>query len=67
MYIQGGTLEEIVQDLTQELSWSQRMEVNCKETTKVTSLLRRLQVQTLPNATPPIGKINPFSKMNVTF
>ena len=28
-----------------------------------TSLLRRLQAQTLPNATPPIGKIPPFSKI----
>ena len=34
---------------------------------KETSLLRRLQAQTLPNANPPIGKINPFSKMTVTF
>ena len=32
-----------------------------------TSLLRRLQAQTLPDATPPIGKIHPFSKMAVTF
>ena len=32
-----------------------------------TSLLRRLQAQTLPDATPPIGKIYPFSKMTVTF
>ena len=32
-----------------------------------TSLLRRLQEQTLPDATPPIGKINPFSKKVVTF
>ena len=31
------------------------------------SLLRRLQAQTLPDATPPIGKIYPFSKMAVTF
>ena len=31
------------------------------------SLLRRLQAQTLPDATQPIGKINPFSKMAVTF
>ena len=28
----------------------------------ITSLLRRLQAQILPNATPPIGKIHPFSK-----
>ena len=28
--------------------------------TKKTSLLRRLQAQTLPDATPPIGKIYPF-------
>ena len=32
-----------------------------------TSLLRRLQAQTLPDATPPIDKIHPFSKMAVTF
>ena len=32
-----------------------------------TSLLRRLQVQTLPDATPPIGQIHPFSKMAVPF
>jgi len=32
-----------------------------------TSLLRRLQAQTLPDATPPIGKIYPFIKMAVTF
>ena len=32
-----------------------------------TSLLRKLQAQTLPDATPPIGKIHPFSKMAVTF
>ena len=31
------------------------------------SLLRRLHAQTLPNATRPIGKIHPFSKMAVTF
>ena len=32
-----------------------------------TSLLPRLQVQTLPNATQPISKIYPFTKMAVTF
>ena len=32
-----------------------------------TSLLRRLQAQTLPNANPPIGKMYPFTKMTVTF
>ena len=31
------------------------------------SVLRRLEVQTLPDATPPIGKIYPFTKMAVTF
>ena len=31
-----------------------------------TSLLRRLQAHTLPDATPPIGKIHPFSKMALT-
>ena len=33
---------------------------------KKTSLLRRLQAQTLPDATPP-GKIHPFIKMAKTF
>ena len=32
-----------------------------------TSLLRRLQAQTLPDATPPIGNIYPFTKMTITF
>ena len=32
-----------------------------------TSLLRRLQEQTLPDEAPLIGKIHPFSKMAVTF
>ena len=32
-----------------------------------TSLLHRLQAQTLPDAIPPIGQIHPFSKMVVTF
>ena len=32
-----------------------------------TSLLRRLQAQTLPDATPRVGKIHPFSKIAVTF
>ena len=32
-----------------------------------TILLHRLQAQTLTDATPTIGKINPFSKMAVTF
>jgi hypothetical protein len=32
-----------------------------------TSLLRKLQAQTLPDATPPIGKIRPVSKMTITF
>ena len=32
-----------------------------------TSLLRRLQAQTLPKEAPPIGKIHPFSEMAVTF
>ena len=34
---------------------------------KKTSLLRRLQAQTLPDEAPPMGKIHPFSKMAVTF
>ena len=32
-----------------------------------TSLLRRLQAQTLPDATSPKVKIHPFSKIAVTF
>ena len=32
-----------------------------------TSLLHRLQAQTLPNEAPPMGKIHPFSKIAVTF
>ena len=32
-----------------------------------TSLLRRLQAQTLPNATQPVGKIHPFNKIAVNF
>ena len=32
-----------------------------------TSLLRRLQARTLPDATTPIGNIRPFSKMTITF
>ena len=32
-----------------------------------TSLLRRLQTQTLSDEAPPVGKIHPFSKMAVTF
>ena len=34
---------------------------------KKTSLLHRLQVQTLPNATPQIGKIHQINKIAVTF
>ena len=33
----------------------------------ITSLLCRLQVQTLPDEAPPMAKINPFSKIAVTF
>ena len=32
-----------------------------------TSLLRRLEAQTLSDATPPIRKIHPFIKITVTF
>ena len=31
-----------------------------------TSLLRRLQAQTLPDAASPIGKVHPFNKIAVT-
>ena len=41
--------------------------VECMFLHKKTSLLRRLQAQTIPDATPPIGKIHPLSKMDVTF
>ena len=34
---------------------------------KKTSLLHRLQAQTLPDAPPPIGQIDSFSKMVITF
>jgi hypothetical protein len=34
---------------------------------KEKSLLRRLQAQTFPDATPPTGKIHPFSKIAATF
>lgn len=34
-YIEGGTLEELVQDLEQELLWSQRMEVTTQLSMKV--------------------------------
>ena len=33
---------------------------------KETSLLRRLQAQTLPDAASPIGKVRPFRKIAVT-
>ena len=32
-----------------------------------TSLLYRLQTQTLPDEAPPMGKIQPFSKIPITF
>jgi hypothetical protein len=32
----------------------------------LTSLQRRLQAQTLPDATPPVGKILPFCKIALT-
>ena len=38
----------------------------CKLRRYETSLLRRLQMQTLPDEAPPIGKIHRFSKMAVT-
>ena len=38
-----------------------------KSLTTKTSLLRRLQTQTLADASPPIGKIYPFTKMAVPF
>ena len=38
-----------------------------EETGTETRLLRRLQKQTLPDATLPIGKIHQFSKIAITF
>ena len=35
--------------------------------TQKTCLLRRMQAQTLPDATPPIGLFKLFSKIAVTF
>jgi hypothetical protein len=32
-----------------------------------TSLLRRLQAQTLPDEAQPVGKIHPFRKIALTF
>ena len=39
----------------------------CMRVKEETSLLRRLQAQTLPGATPPIGKIYPFTKIAIPF
>ena len=39
----------------------------CSTNHHQTSLLRRVQAQTLPDATPPIGQMHPFSKMTITF
>ena len=38
-----------------------------RQTIEKTSLLRRLQEQTLPDDAQPMGKIHPFSKIAVTF
>ena len=48
------------------------MAMTCQEKMRITehlqkSQLRRLPAQTLPDATPPLGKINLFSKIAVTF
>ena len=40
---------------------------SCTNSSIKTSLLRRLQVQTLPDEAPPMGKIHQFSKNAVTF
>ena len=45
----------------------QRPSCNAEWVFFLTSQLCRLQVQTLPDATPPIVRIRPFSKMTVTF
>ena len=45
---------------TYDLSW-------IKTNVIKTSLLRRLQAQTLPDEAPPMDKIHPFSKIAVTF
>ena len=46
---------------------SQEYRLRMKELLRKTSLLRRLQAQTLPDVLPPIGKIHLFSEMAVTF
>ena len=38
----------------------------CRPASK-TNLLRRLQAHTLPDATPQLGRINPFSEISITF
>ena len=66
--LQGITLQHFTD--WQEDGWKHcvyRFKVLGKAIKIKTSLLRRLQAQTLPEATPPIGQIHPFSKMAVTF
>ena len=48
------------------IAYSVKCTVNCVHFI-ITSLLRRLRARTLPNATPPIGKIYSIIKMVVTF
>ena len=44
------------------------VQFRCKaDESQETSLLRMLQARTIPDATPPTGKIHPFSKIGVTF
>ena len=47
-----------------EYTYKQRM---IHDVILTTSLLRRLQAQTLPGATLPFGKIQPLSKMTIAF
>ena len=47
-------------------NWSYNLLLKLSETLKI-RLLRRLQALTLPNATPPLGKIPFFTKIAVTF
>ena len=47
-----------LRSLTRGLQFTRKC--GLQEVTTKTSLLPRLQVQTLPNATPPVGKIHPF-------
>ena len=65
-YKYSTLLDYLILHLLSTYTWKQPRIQNHLYVLK-TSLLCRLQAQTLPDATPPIGKIHPFSKMAVTF